>query len=97
MLLPYGLFWGGDNQMQAKECSQGSLACNYFCQTCHVGSTKKFKESDEGFASLFKVYITLTINHLFINSYIDWSDSCSRGNSRYFTRSNLLFNRIWWD
>jgi hypothetical protein len=56
LLLPYGLFFGGDNPMQAEECSQGGLQCNYFCRTCHVGGTKLFKESDEGFASIFKVY-----------------------------------------
>jgi hypothetical protein len=55
MLMPYGLFFGGDNPMQGEECSHGGLTCNYFCRTCKVGGTKQFKESDEGFASIFKV------------------------------------------
>lgn len=41
--------------MQAEECSHAGLKCNYFCRTCKVGGTTKFKESDEGFESLFKV------------------------------------------
>ncbi|KAF8868695.1 hypothetical protein BD779DRAFT_1459482 [Infundibulicybe gibba] len=53
-LLPYALFFGSDNPMQAEECSHGGLRCNLFCRTCKVGGTKAFKQSDEGFASLFK-------------------------------------------
>ncbi|KAF8879795.1 hypothetical protein BD779DRAFT_1446717, partial [Infundibulicybe gibba] len=53
-LLPYGFFFGSDNPMQAEECSHGGLRCNLFCRTCKVGGTKAFKQSDEGFASLFK-------------------------------------------
>jgi hypothetical protein len=55
LLCPYGLFWAGDNPMQAEECSHGGLKCNYFCRTCNVGGNKVFKESDEGFQSIFKV------------------------------------------
>ncbi|KAI6102396.1 hypothetical protein EDD16DRAFT_1696648 [Pisolithus croceorrhizus] len=55
MLVPYGLFLGGDNPMQAKECSQGSLNCNYYCQTYQAGGPKGFKESEAGYCSLFKV------------------------------------------
>ncbi|KAI6116976.1 hypothetical protein EV401DRAFT_2058010 [Pisolithus croceorrhizus] len=54
MLVPYGLFLGGDNPMQAKECSQGSLNCNYYCQTYQAGGPKGFKESEAGYCSLFK-------------------------------------------
>ncbi|KAI6029918.1 hypothetical protein BKA83DRAFT_4030647, partial [Pisolithus microcarpus] len=54
MLVPYGLFLGGDNPMQAEECSQGGLNCNYYCQTCHAGGPKEFKESKAGYCSLFK-------------------------------------------
>src|ERR1700722_848711 len=55
LLAPYGLFWGGDNPMQAEECSHAGLACNYFCRTCKVGGTKEFKASDEGYNQLFSV------------------------------------------
>ncbi|KIJ05399.1 hypothetical protein PAXINDRAFT_164770 [Paxillus involutus ATCC 200175] len=55
MLIPHGLFHGGDNPMQAEECSQGGLSCNYLCRTCDVGGTKEHKESEEGYCSLFKV------------------------------------------
>jgi hypothetical protein len=53
--MPYGFFLGGDNPMQAEECSHGGLKCNLFCRTCKVGGPKKFKKSDEGFVSLFKI------------------------------------------
>ncbi|KAG2086659.1 uncharacterized protein F5147DRAFT_659159 [Suillus discolor] len=49
MLELYGLFLGGNNPMQAEECSQAGLHCNYFCRTCEVGRTKEYKESDEGY------------------------------------------------
>jgi hypothetical protein len=41
--------------MQAEECSQGGLSCNYLCQTCDVGGTKEHKEPEKGYCSLFKV------------------------------------------
>ncbi|KAG2115683.1 hypothetical protein BD769DRAFT_1629900 [Suillus cothurnatus] len=53
MLVPYGLFLGGDNPMHAEECSHAGLHCNYFCRTCEVGGTKEYKESDEGYSSIF--------------------------------------------
>jgi len=55
MLELYGLFLGGDNPMQAEECSHAGLHCNYFCRTCEVGGTKEYKESDEGYKSIFVV------------------------------------------
>ena len=55
LLDPYGLFLAGDNPMQAEECSHAGLACNLFCRTCDVGGTKEFKQSDEGYATIFKV------------------------------------------
>ncbi|KAI0366958.1 hypothetical protein BV20DRAFT_1038073 [Pilatotrama ljubarskyi] len=55
LLCPYSLFLGGDNPMQAEECSHGGLACNYFCRTCHVGGTRDHKHTLEGYSSLFKV------------------------------------------
>lgn len=59
MLVPYVLFFDGDNPMQAEMSSQGGLTCNYFCRTCYVGSNKEYKASDEGYASLFKVSVFL--------------------------------------
>ncbi|KAG2121103.1 hypothetical protein DEU56DRAFT_873835 [Suillus clintonianus] len=53
MLVPYGLFLGGDNPMHAEECSHAGLHCNYFCRTCEVGGTKEYKESNEGYNSIF--------------------------------------------
>lgn len=55
MLCPYGLLWAGDNPMQAKECCQTGLSCNYFCGTCKVGGTKQYKSSEEGFEQIFEV------------------------------------------
>ncbi|KAI6098819.1 hypothetical protein EDD16DRAFT_1697566 [Pisolithus croceorrhizus] len=54
MLVPYALFLGGDNPMQAEECSQGGLNCNYYCWTCHAGGLKEYKETEAGYCSLFK-------------------------------------------
>ncbi|KAF8346814.1 hypothetical protein F5887DRAFT_834375, partial [Amanita rubescens] len=54
MLVPYALFFDGDNPMQAEMSSQGGLTCNYFCRTCYVGGNKEYKASDEGYTSLFK-------------------------------------------
>ncbi|KAH7903987.1 hypothetical protein BJ138DRAFT_1019772 [Hygrophoropsis aurantiaca] len=54
MLVPYGLFIAGDNPMQAEECSHGGLNCNYFCRTCDVGGTKDFKQSYEGYNTIFQ-------------------------------------------
>ncbi|KAI0695553.1 hypothetical protein BC835DRAFT_1273201, partial [Cytidiella melzeri] len=36
LLLPYCFFFGGDNPMQAEECSHNGLGCNLFCRTCKV-------------------------------------------------------------
>ena len=55
LLCPYGIFWAGDNPMQAEECGHAGLACNHFCQTCHVGRTKVHKSSDEGYNELSSV------------------------------------------
>ncbi|KAG1814554.1 hypothetical protein EV424DRAFT_1541383 [Suillus variegatus] len=53
MLVLYGLFLGDDNPMHTEECSHAGLHCNYFCRTCEVGGTKEYKESDEGYSSIF--------------------------------------------
>lgn len=56
LLIPDALFFGGDNPMHAEECSQAGLNCNYFCRTCHIGGTKQYKESDDGYLTVFEVY-----------------------------------------
>ena len=53
LLLPYALFYGSDNPMQAEECSHQGLQCNLFCRTCKVGGTKAYKASSEGYSALF--------------------------------------------
>lgn len=55
MIRPFVLFLPGDNPMQAEECSHSGLSSNFFCRTCMVGGTKKFKVSDEGYSTLFEV------------------------------------------
>lgn len=56
LLRPYALLFPGDNPMQAELCSSAGLCCNHFCQTCKVGGTQKYKQSDEGFSEIFKVH-----------------------------------------
>ena len=56
LLDPFGLFFAGDNPMQAEEASHGGLTCNCLCRTCVCGGTKEYKQSDEGYATLFKVF-----------------------------------------
>ncbi|KAG2352379.1 hypothetical protein BDR07DRAFT_1455062 [Suillus spraguei] len=56
MLVPYGLFKAGDNQMQAEECSHSGLKCNMFCRTCYVGGTMVEKSTDEVCATLEKEF-----------------------------------------
>ena len=57
--------------MQAEECSHAGLKCNYFCRTCNVGGNIKYKESDEGYESLFHVRV---LSHdLGVSSNIDYS------------------------
>jgi hypothetical protein len=47
--------------MQAQECSHAGLNCNVLCRTCMVGGTKEFKQSDEGFRSLFMVLFFISV------------------------------------
>ncbi|EIW79767.1 hypothetical protein CONPUDRAFT_58651 [Coniophora puteana RWD-64-598 SS2] len=53
ILEPYGLFFAGDNPMQAEECSHGGVNCNYFCRTCDVGGPGVYKQSLEGYNAIF--------------------------------------------
>ncbi|KAH9941761.1 uncharacterized protein BXZ73DRAFT_41717, partial [Epithele typhae] len=55
LLQPYGLFFAGDNPMQAEECCHAGLNCNYFCRTCFIGGTTAQKMTAEGFAKIFQV------------------------------------------
>ncbi|KAJ6632423.1 hypothetical protein B0H10DRAFT_1938045 [Mycena sp. CBHHK59/15] len=54
LLQPYGLLFAGDNPMQAELCSCAGLNSNFFCCTCHVGGTREWKQSNEGFAETLK-------------------------------------------
>ncbi|KAL4062763.1 hypothetical protein V8B97DRAFT_2026674 [Scleroderma yunnanense] len=53
MVISYDHFHGGDNPMQAEECSHGGLKCNHFCQTCKVGGTNVEKRTDKEYTDLF--------------------------------------------
>ena len=55
LLRPFGLFFAGDNPMQAELSSSAGLNCNYFCRTCKVGGTRKHKQSDVGFSQILAV------------------------------------------
>ena len=55
LLIPYGLFFGSDNPMQAIQCSHAGLSSNHFCRICKVGGTKKHKASEEGYSDIFRV------------------------------------------
>ena len=59
MLVPYALFFAGDNPMQAEMSSHGGLTYNYFCWTCYVGGNNEYKASDEGYMLLLKVRVFL--------------------------------------
>ncbi|KAF7982629.1 hypothetical protein HWV62_27053 [Athelia sp. TMB] len=54
LLRPYALFFPGDNPMQAEMASSSGLSSNHFCRTCKVGGTREFKQSNDGFETLFK-------------------------------------------
>ncbi len=69
ILCPYPLLFAGDNPMQAEECSQGGLTCNYFCRTCKVGGTRESKMTDMGFESLFHVRTTFSRISIFLETF----------------------------
>ncbi len=88
LLLPYALFFAGDNPMQAELASQLGLQGNYFCRTCHVGGTKEFKRSLEGYATLFKVCALLSrANRTFICESSGMSTPHTRRNCRRNTKA----------
>ncbi|KAI0694338.1 hypothetical protein BC835DRAFT_1274675, partial [Cytidiella melzeri] len=55
LLLPYGFFFGGNNPMQAEECSHNRLGCNLFYRTYKISGIKAHKASEEGFLELLSV------------------------------------------
>ncbi|KAI0685316.1 hypothetical protein BC835DRAFT_1408857 [Cytidiella melzeri] len=67
------LLFGGNNPMQAEECSHNGLGCNLFCQTCKVGGTKAHKASEEGFLELFSLgnMIFMLLTQSIIHSLIE--------------------------
>jgi hypothetical protein len=66
LLTLYGLFWAGDNPIQAEECSHAGLACNLSCRTCDVGGTKEFKQSDEGYPTIFEASYHYTFKRFYV-------------------------------
>lgn len=64
LLIPYALFFPGDNPMQAELASQAGLGCNFFCRTCKAGGTQAEKVSTTGFDSLFRVSCLPAVTHL---------------------------------
>jgi hypothetical protein len=81
LLDPYGLLFGGDNPMQAEEASHGGLTCNCLCRTCKCGGTKVYKQSDEGYATLFKVFE----RHVFVPRYL----RCNRPESNVHPKTQM--------
>lgn len=65
LLRPYALLFPGDNPMQAEMASSAGLGSNHFCRTCKVGGTREFKQSDEGFQTLFKVRDFIYVLYLY--------------------------------
>lgn len=55
LLRPYALLFPGDNPMQAELSNSAGLSANHFCRTCKAGGTRDYKQSNDGFATLFKV------------------------------------------
>ncbi|KAG8781669.1 hypothetical protein FRC12_021639 [Ceratobasidium sp. 428] len=54
LVRPYALFWAGDNPMQAEHCSSTGMNSNHFCRTCDAGGSDDFKQSFDGYKSLFE-------------------------------------------
>ncbi|KAI9566585.1 hypothetical protein HD554DRAFT_2205888 [Boletus coccyginus] len=67
MLIPYDLFYVGNNPMQAEECSHRGLKCNFFCHTCKVGGTMVAKKIDDGYTSIFKCSELWMVDNMLAN------------------------------
>ena len=80
MVIPYDHFYGGDNPMQAEECSHGGLKCNYFCRTCRVGGTNAEKRTDKGYTDLFKVS-NIIYCKCYSDIYLVWRITDTRRNT----------------
>jgi hypothetical protein len=55
LIRAYPALSAADNPMQSEQCSCQLQNANYFCRTCGAGGTMEFKQSESGYASLFKV------------------------------------------
>jgi hypothetical protein len=60
----YPALSAADNPMQAEQCSCQLQNANYFCRTCAVGGTTEFKQSEIGYATLFKVSLPAENMHI---------------------------------
>lgn len=56
--------------MQAEMASSAGLNANHFCRTCKVGGTREFKQSDEGFETLFKVRMLKLCDSITSSSFL---------------------------
>ncbi|KAI9457276.1 hypothetical protein HD554DRAFT_2207230 [Boletus coccyginus] len=63
MLIPYTLYFSGDNPMQADMCSHVGFCCNYFCRTCDVRDIKAHKEMEAGYGAIFTTTAIMICNH----------------------------------
>ncbi len=97
LLLPYALFFAGDNPMQAELASQLGLQGNFFCRTCYVGGTKEFKSSLEGYATLFKVcnFLFRLKLKFFIHLSLGMSTSHTHRNCRRDTETGRRVYTVW--
>ncbi|KIK80517.1 hypothetical protein PAXRUDRAFT_15749 [Paxillus rubicundulus Ve08.2h10] len=79
MLIPYALFFLGDNPMQAEMCSHAGLNCNYFCRTCNVGGTKVHQETEAGHSAVFVPGTLRTPEKTASHIYDQFGTACQSG------------------
>jgi hypothetical protein len=83
LVRPFALFWAGDNPMQAEHCSSSGLNSSHFCRTCGVGGSDEYKQSLDGYRSLFKV-------SSYVGFMVMFFDICQAGNKRVSTDTRRL-------